>query len=105
MALQLLGSWGHKKYQKLFSGKNKKNINVPFAEYAMGLVKVKLTCAAILHSTTLVLKSEEAALFFSTQQLETTNVTPSGSVTSCSLSGLKSIFLACKSFVYEIDYT
>jgi len=52
------------------------------------------TCAASLHSTTLVLKSLEAALFFSTQQLDITNATPSGTLTSCSRRGLKSIFFA-----------
>jgi len=52
------------------------------------------TFVAMRHSTTRMLKWEEAALFISTQQLEITNTAPPGSLTSLARRGLNSISLA-----------
>lgn len=53
-----------------------------------------LTLAAILHSKTRILNSEDAALFISTQLLHTTKTQPSGNGTLVASKGLKSINLA-----------
>lgn len=57
------------------------------------------TFVAMRHSTTRMLKWEEAALFISTQQFEITNTAPVGSFTSLARRGWNSI-----SFAWDKQY-